>query len=182
MRWEDPKAVPTSNLPQDPRRHEKIEEAIRLRLDGLPYRAIAERIGAHPRTIAEWVTKYIRDYVPTEDLDAVKAKEVDTLDRMDAASLGLIQRMDQVNSRLLAADELARPPYGPEDYLRVFDRIIKIQDRRARLLGLDAAMKIDAKVRVTDALDAEIEALASELLGGGVMLSDPGVQEADLDG
>ena len=48
---------------------------------------------------------------------------------------------------------------GPR--LQAIDRILKVMERRARLLGLDAPAKSD--VRVTDVLDEQIQQLAAEL-------------------
>ena len=45
--------------------------------------------------------------------------------------------------------------------LHAIDRILKVMERRARLLGLDAPAKTD--VRVTDVLDEQIQQLAAEL-------------------
>ena len=46
--------------------------------------------------------------------------------------------------------------------LNAIDRALKIAERRAKLLGLDAPAKQD--VRITDSLDREIERLAAEVL------------------
>ena len=45
--------------------------------------------------------------------------------------------------------------------LAAIDRLLRVQERRAKLLGLDAPAKSD--VRVTDVLDEQIQQLAAEL-------------------
>ena len=49
----------------------------------------------------------------------------------------------------------------PMPRLAAIDRIVRVMERRARLLGLDAPAKTD--VRVSDVLDEQIQQLAAEL-------------------
>jgi hypothetical protein len=53
--------------------------------------------------------------------------------------------------------------------LQAIDRLLKIQERRARLLGLDAPTQHRVNVLSEDAIDAEIARLEAELraLEGG---------------
>ena len=160
------------NLPEDPVRASKIVRAVGMRLDSVPYRVIADELGVSIATITKWISKYMREYVPVEDLDALRAKEADILDRMELACVTLLKQMAQANENAAADPDFTGLRYGPDDVMKVHDRMLRIQERRTRLLGLDSATKIEATIALT-AIDPEVEALVSELLGGGPLMSDP---------
>lgn len=157
-----------TNLPDDPKRRDRISRMVEMRLNGNSYRVIGEEFGVSAQTACKTITKHIHEYVPVEDLQALRAKEADILDKLDASAIGMLRQMHRVNEQQVEmGDRLA---YVPEDLLRVYDRILKIQERRAKLLGLDAAMKIDAQISV-HRVDEEVEQLVADLLGGGQLLS-----------
>jgi hypothetical protein len=61
----------------------------------------------------------------------------------------------------VATDEDGRPLLDDKPKLAAIDRLLKIQDRRAKLLGLDSAQKVE--VLTLDALDAERQRLVEQL-------------------
>ena len=64
--------------------------------------------------------------------------------------------------------------------LAAIDRCLKIMERRARLLGLDATAKAD--LRISDSLDSQIERLAAELhFIEGFPGGDPGRDDTEPD-
>lgn len=160
---------PSRNLPEDPTRWAKVTRVIEMRLAAVPLRVISAETGVAIATINKWISKYTREFVPVDDLDAIRAKESDMLDRMEQAALGLMAGMNERN-KMAALEYPYAMPYGPDDMMKVTDRVLKIQDRRARLLGLDSATKVEATVKVTS-VDPEVEALVAELLGGGKLIS-----------
>ena len=64
------------------------------------------------------------------------------------------------NGRIVRGDA-GQPIEDPGPRLAAIDRALRILERRARLLGLDAAVKVDA--RSSDSIDRQIERLAAEL-------------------
>lgn len=95
-------------------------EAVRLRLEGASYREIAERLGYRgPSGAYKAVERAIGRLCPVE--------RAETLRRIEAA------RLDRLWRKLWRKLE--------EGDLSVVDRLLRIMERRARLLGLDAPAK-----------------------------------------
>jgi DNA-binding CsgD family transcriptional regulator len=104
------------------RKSNKIERATRraeayaLRRAGVDTATIAARLGVHPTTVNAWIREALRA-IPKEEADDLRALE---LERLDAI---MVPQMRAA----LAGDGFA------------VDRVLKIMERRARLLGLDEA-------------------------------------------
>lgn len=95
---------------------ERRAEALKLRKAGATYAQIAEAVGYASAQVAhESVMVALRDLVPKEDVEAVREMELGRLD-----SLWQLHWKDAAAGNREATDKL-----------------LKIMDRRARLLGLD---------------------------------------------
>ena len=95
-------------------------EAVRLRIEGASYREIADALGYQgPSGAYKAVERAIERLCPVE--------RAETLRRIEAA------RLDRLWRRLWRKLE--------EGDLSVVDRLLRIMERRARLLGLDAPAK-----------------------------------------
>lgn len=92
------------------------QEALTMRLAGIPTRTIAARLNVHPSTVYAWVKDAIAA-IPQEQADELRALELERLDTMLAA----------VWRDVLAGDT------------RAIDSALRIMQRRAALLNLDAA-------------------------------------------
>lgn len=109
------------NLPR-PKRRPKIEratrraEAIALRRAGARVDQIAQQFEVHPRTVYAWLQDAIRD-IPREESEELRALE---LDRLDAIFRGHFHAA-------VGGD------------VRSAEMCLRVMDRRARLLNLDAA-------------------------------------------
>lgn len=123
-------------------------EALRLRLAGLPFAEIARRQGSkHASTAWRRVQAALRDTVPLEDVDLLRRLES--------------ERLDYVQVRLFAALEAAQRREDVDGVIKASTAFVKIAERRSRLLGLDAPVRTD--VRISGAMEAEIETLVAEL-------------------
>lgn len=91
-------------------------EAFALRRNGVSTAAIAQHLGVHPRTVSTWIRDAIQA-IPAEEADAIRTLELERLDAIMAPQMRLA----------LAGDGFA------------VDRVLRIMERRARLLGLDNA-------------------------------------------
>lgn len=91
-------------------------EAFALRRNGVSTAAIAHHLGVHPRTVSTWIRDAIQA-IPAEEADAIRTLELERLDAIMAPQMRLA----------LAGDGFA------------VDRVLRIMERRARLLGLDNA-------------------------------------------
>lgn len=110
------------DTPRPRRASKRIERATRraeafaLRRNGVSTAAIAQHLGVHPRTVSTWIRDAIQA-IPAEEADAIRTLELERLDAIMAPQMRLA----------LAGDGFA------------VDRVLRIMERRARLLGLDEA-------------------------------------------
>lgn len=121
---------------------ERRARAIALRLAGLEYQAIADRLGYSSRQAARVdVERALQANLAEESRQADLLRQVE------------LQRLD----RLQAA---AWPAAAAGD-LRAIDTVLKVVDRRCKLLGLDAPIR--AEVLTIDAIEANIARLTAQL-------------------
>jgi len=117
-------------------------KALRLRSLGFSYQAIADQMG---------VTKATAYNRCQRALAAIPAEAVDEHRRIEGARLDLL--MEKAMEKALDPDN--------KSALFAIDRVLAIQDRRARLLGLDAPVKTE--VITLDFIQAEIQRLEASL-------------------
>jgi hypothetical protein len=102
-----------------------------------------------------------------EPADQQRALELQRLDQLQLAAARVLRAVHVViQGGKVVLDEQGQPypDHGP--VLAAVNTLLRVAERRARLLGLDAPAKVDAKVdgRFTlDQLDAEIRALEAQL-------------------
>lgn len=147
-----PRPVPpqTPQPPQPPSEHtldiaERDARCARLRAAGLTYAQIATEVGFAGANGARYAVKRaLRDTVaePAAELVAVETARLDLLWQQVLPLVTGQQR-------------------SPEVRLKAVDRALRIMERRARMLGLDAPEK--RELRITDGLDAQLEQLADEI-------------------
>lgn len=106
-----PKGVPARVT-----RATRKQKALQMRCAGIPVEAIAAHMKVHPRTVYTWLKDAIAA-IPREEADELRLLE---LDRLDAIFRGLFS--DAINGDVRAAEGC-----------------LKVMERRARLLNLDAA-------------------------------------------
>lgn len=143
---------------------EREAEAARLRSLGWTYQRIADELGWSNKGDAHHaVSKVLRETVQ-EAGDDLRALELTRLDALYVAANEVLARehVTVSNGRIVSGTNGA-PILDDAPVLQAIDRLLKIQERRSRLLGLDAPIKKD--VSLTDERVAAIEALAEELAG-----------------
>lgn len=121
---------------------EHQQRALELRLTGMSHRAIAEALGVSDHTTIHKRVKSALNEIIREPAEAVIKME---LERLDILLNGLWEQ--------------AR---GGD--LQALDRALKIQDRRARYLGLDAPTKTQ-EVPMSALTDEQLKAKWKELTG-----------------
>ncbi|MFE1515703.1 hypothetical protein ACFW9I_02540 [[Kitasatospora] papulosa] len=136
-------------------------EAARLRARGLTYQQIADELGWTSRGDAHHAVQRALEATVKEAADEVRAIELDRLDTLYRAALAVLERQHVTvsNGRVVSLNEEPLPDDGP--VLAAIDRLLKIQERRSKLLGLDAPSK--AAISITPDRLAAIEAMAEEL-------------------
>lgn len=148
---------------RDPEVVMKDAEAAKLRAKSWTYQQIADHLGMS-RQGAYDAVKRILDETVQEPSDDVRKIELERLDHMAQAVEGVLERQHVVvsNGRIIGkrvgwelnedgtdrvdADGHRIPIYQDlEDdapVLQAVDRLLKIQERRSRLLGLDAPQRV----------------------------------------
>lgn len=138
-------------------------EAARLRTRGLTYRQIADELGmAGPGKAHEAVRRVLAE-TTQEAANDLRMVELERLDQMYQAALKVLETEHYAVShgRIIYRDDDGKPLADDGPVLAAIDRLLKIQERRAKLLGLDAPAKTN--VTVSDAITSEIEQLAAQL-------------------
>jgi DNA-binding transcriptional MerR regulator len=109
-------------------RNEKIFQALELRKAGLQFNEIAEIMGEkYSQTVRDWVEKALKAHME-EPAEEVRQLEISRLDTM----------LEALWEKVLGGDPFA------------IDRCLKIMDRRAAYLGLDAPKQVDVSMRVQE--------------------------------
>lgn len=121
-------------------------EAIRLRLAGTDWQAIADQLGYADRGAAcKDVTRALEANLLAQRASGDELREME------------LMRLDSLQA--------AAWPKAMQGDVRAIESCLKILDRRAKYLGLDAAIKLE--VLTIDALDAQIARLEAELAAAG---------------
>lgn len=135
---------------QQKERAQRQKMALQLRLGGASYPEIGEKLGHSQSTVYNDVQKALRD-IPRTEADQLRTEELARLDRLQRAVW-------------------AQALEGKVTYV---DRALKIIDRRARLLGLDAPSQVEVSTGADLDLDGAVRALVEAAQQGG--------QKPDLD-
>lgn len=106
------------NMPGD--RTLEIERALNLKLAGMTHKQIAKTLNVSPEMVGRWIQDAVYGRIK-EPADVIRQIEIERLDLMLLA----------LATKVRAGD------------VQAIDRALKIMERRARLLGLDAAEKKD---------------------------------------
>jgi hypothetical protein len=112
------------NTPHGVRRIQRRADALTLRADGHTFDSIGDELGITRQAAQQLVTRAISD-LPKESIAEVRALESLRLDALQAA---------------IWAD-------APAVDVRAVDRVLRIMERRARMLGLDL-QQADSRERV----------------------------------
>lgn len=112
-------------------------EACRLRMRGLSYGAIAKELGYADASGARFAVQRALQVTVQEPADEVRTLELERLDSMFRLTLQVAEDMHPTVSAGKVLDV-------PDHTLRLaaVDRLLRIQERRARLLGLDAPQRV----------------------------------------
>lgn len=137
-------------------------EAAELRANGATYQQIADQLGYTDRSNARHgVQRALADTI-REPADEVRQIQLAQLDRLTREALKVLERTHvTVSQGRVIKDDEGKPLEDDAPVLNAIDRLLKIAERRSKLLGLDAPSKVE--VLSIDAIDAEIGRLTDEL-------------------
>lgn len=146
-------------------RRSRDMEALRLRSRGWTIDQIAEHLaftGSNPSKAAATAIKRAAAKLVRFPADEVKLLELESLDELESIQWSLLRQQHvMVNARGVVYDETGSPVQDDRIKLEIMDRIMKIKERRARMLGLDAPSR--SEVITIDVIDREIAQLEKEL-------------------
>lgn len=157
-----PVRTPNGKFEQSYESVQRDANAARMRSRGHTYHEIAEQLGFYDRHEARKAIKRVLSSTISEAASEVREMQIRQLDELTVKALSVLEAAHAVVShgKLIKDDDGNMiPDNGP--VLAAIDRILKIQERRAKLLGLDASTKVE--VLTVDAIDAEIAKLVAEL-------------------
>lgn len=142
---------------------ERDNSAAKLRAQGWSYERIASELGWHDRSGARKAVQRAIVATVREAGDELRVLELERLDRLYEKAWEILERVHYAhgNGRVVMLDNVPVLDDGPT--LAAMDRMLKIQERRARLLGLDAPVTV--RHQTIDALDAEIAELETRIAG-----------------
>ena len=142
------------------------QEAAELRSASLTYPQIAKKLGVSVSTAHERVTRGLQA-VPTEDVIEAKRLELDKLDNLERGLLVVFyQRQPRIDHGRVIFDVDSKGQkvrvidYGP--VVQAAAGLLRVQERRARLLGLDEPAKLRVETIPLDVVDAEIARLEAK--------------------
>jgi hypothetical protein len=131
-----------------PETAQRDADAARLRGRGWSYRRIAAELGIDVHTAHDAVQRALKAIVE-EPAQEVRQLELERLDAMYDAVMKVLETKHFTVSqgRLIKIDE--EPLEDDAPVLAAVDRLLKIQARRAALLGLDAPTKVEQGGKLT---------------------------------
>lgn len=134
-------------------------QAARYRARGWSYQRIADEMSISRTAAHEAVQRALRETVEEPAAD-VRALEIARLDEMYERVLEVLERQHVTvsNGRVIYVGDQPLEDDGP--VLAAVDRLLKIQARRAALLGLDMPTKVEQSGRLTyEIVGVDMEAL-----------------------
>lgn len=136
-------------------------QATGLRSRGYSYQAIADALGMHDRSAARKAVERALLATIAEPCEELRRLELMRLDTMAVSAWAVLDTPHPVVSDGKIMVHVGAVLTDPRPVLHAIDRLLKISERRSRLLALDAPIRVGVPT-IADA-DAMIAALEAEL-------------------
>jgi hypothetical protein len=141
-------------------------QACILRRDGHTYDEIATQLGYADRSVAYNAVQRALLSVVKDAAEELRTLELERLDYLWKRVVQVLERRHytvQIGKVISVTDEYGNKVMLQDDgpVLAAVDRLLKIQERRAKLLGLDAPKQIE--IITLDAIQAEIRRLEESM-------------------
>lgn len=144
-----PRSNGTNRFVRTPETARQDARAAELRAEGYSYQQIADELGFSDRGRAHHaVRRALRD-IAEKPAAAVRDLELRRLDAMYEAVMEVLERRHVTVSHGKVIEHDGGPLIDDAPVLAAVDRLLKIQARRAALLGLDAETKVNLSGGVT---------------------------------
>lgn len=141
-----PKRRPNSTSPKAVKSAILRKEALALRLEGHSLLAIGEKLGISLPYAHRVVSKALRD-IPNGEAEELRTLELTRLDGLQLEVMEVLRRFHpyvHAGQIVMVKDDTTGNSYPLADdslILSSVDRLLKIQERRAKLVGLDKPEK-----------------------------------------
>lgn len=141
-------------------------DAVNMRMAGAGYQQIADELGYNSRGAAcQDISRALEANIAEQHtaVEVLRETELQRLDILWADAWAVLKRehITVSHGRTIMDERTGEPLLDDGPVLSAIATLLKIQERRAKYLGLDAPTKVEAIT--VDALDAEIRRLAAEL-------------------
>lgn len=140
-------------------------EACEMRSRNHTYQEIADALGYGDRANAYRAVQQALAAVPVEAVEELRRLHMGRLDYLATQALAVLEREHLTISQggKIVTDADGRPILDDGPTLAALDRLLRIQERQAKLMGLDAPSRHE--VMTLDSLDARIAELTAQLGG-----------------
>jgi len=144
---------------------ERDAECARLRARDHTYQQIADATGFTSASGARFAVERALARTITEPGEELRRIELMKLDALARAAWRVLEARHYLVSqgRLIRLEDGAPPLEDDGPVLQAIDRLLKISERRSRLLGLDSPVRME--VLTIDAIDAQLAVLDAEIAG-----------------
>lgn len=146
------------------------EKVVAMRAKGIPPSVIAYELGITEQTVYEDVHHSLqarRDAINRDRdlLVALEAEELDTIRRSAWEVVGRTHFHVGASGRVSVHPDTEQPLHDDAPTLHALSVLLRTQERRSRLLGLDSAQKLEMRTEVItlDAIDAALADLRRQL-------------------
>jgi hypothetical protein len=138
-------------------------QALELRAAGANFRQIADRLGVSVSTAWKCVDRGLAA-TRHEPAGKLRTLERERLDRLTVQAVQVLQARHVVVSggKIVTGDD-GRPLVDHGPTLAAVNTLARLMERRARMEGLDAPTKVEAKVLTVDVMEARLAELEAEL-------------------
>jgi len=136
-------------------------KATELRSRGYSYQQIADTLGMHDRSAARKAVERALFATVAEPAEELRRLELLKLDALSVAAWQILGAEHPLASAGRVMTLNGEPLTDPQPVLNAIDRLLRISERRSRLLGLDAPIRVGA-ITMAD-IDAEIVRLDAEM-------------------
>lgn len=143
---------------------ERDARACEMKARGATYQQISDTLGYGSRSNAHRAVKAALAAIPVESGEELRRLQLDTLEYLAGHAARVLERQHLTitqSGRIVTDEETGERVLDDGPILAAIDRILRIQDRKAKLMGLDAPVKTE--VITLDYLNARLEELTAEL-------------------
>jgi len=148
---------------RDPDTAARDAEACRLRARNLTYRQIADELSIDVRAAYDGVQRALKDTLQ-EPADDLRRLELERLDELAQRARGVMDATHYVVDKGAVVEWAGAPLVDDAPILAAVDRLLKVQERRARLLGLDSPQRVSIDAQQ---LGEDIKGMLAMLAGDG---------------